>query len=121
MQSVQIATLTLSTLPPSVNNMFANVQGKGRVKTKKYRDWALAAAWEIAAQKPGRVEGPYGITLIFKRANGRADLDNLIKASQDLLVASGVVTDDRFAQRIVAEWGNVEGVHIQVCSTKERT
>ena len=115
----QIVTVKLADLPPIVNSMFANRPG-GRYKTKAYRDWLNAAGWELASQKPGHVAGPYAITLTFGRKNKRSDLDNLIKASQDLLVSHRVIEDDRFAQRIIAEWGQVEGVHIQVCSTKER-
>jgi len=36
------------------------------------------------------------------------------------LVTHRVVEGDHLAQRIIAEWGQVEGVHIQVCATKER-
>ena len=119
MQAQQIAIVKLSELPPSTNALFANKPG-GRFKTTAYKDWLSAAGWELKAQRPGHVAGPYAITMTFGRVNRRSDLDNLIKASQDLLVAHGVVEDDRYAQRIVAEWGQVEGVHIQVCATKER-
>ena len=115
----QIAIVSLSALPPSVNSMFANRPG-GRFKTKAYKDWLTLAGHELNRQKPGRVAGPYAVTFTFGRVNKRADLDNIIKASADLLVSHGVVDDDRFAQRIVAEWGPVEGVHIQICSTKLR-
>ena len=115
-----IATITLSQLPPSMNNLFATI-GRKRVRSARYRAWLESAGWELAAQKPGTVAGPYAVTMTFGRKDKRRrDIGNLEKPCSDLLVAHRVVEDDSLAQRIHLEWGNVEGVVIQVCSTKER-
>ncbi|CAO4192361.1 hypothetical protein [Methylorubrum extorquens] len=39
-------------LPPSTNSLFANVVGRGRVKTTKYRAWRQQAALLIDVQRP---------------------------------------------------------------------
>ena len=47
--------LTGLALPPSVNQLFANVAGKGRVRTGRYRAWAQVAGWQIKTQRPVRL------------------------------------------------------------------
>lgn len=100
--------------PPSVNSLTANKAGKGRVKSERYRIWRNAAGWELKAQRPGRVRGLYDLHLIFQRKAGRHDLGNLEKAVSDLLVEMQIVDDDAFAERIVLEWGDVEGCRVVV-------
>ncbi len=36
--------------PPSVNNLFRNVPGKGRVRSSEYVAWCEAAGWSLRAQ-----------------------------------------------------------------------
>jgi hypothetical protein len=40
-------TFRLQHIPPSTNNLYANVAGRGRVKSSDYRIWAenVAGAW----------------------------------------------------------------------------
>jgi Holliday junction resolvase RusA-like endonuclease len=87
--------------PPSVNELFANVPGTGRVKTQKYRSWERDAGWLLREQRPGHIEGHYELTIRMPR--GRGDLGNAEKATSDLLVKHGVIDDDKFARRIVLE------------------
>lgn len=79
--------------PPSVNDMFANVPGVGRVKTGKYRKWFKVARQEAIIGMMGktRIRGPFKATL-YVAADG--DLDNRVKATIDLCVAIGAVVDD---------------------------
>lgn len=89
-------SVTLSlTLPPSTNALYANVRGKGRVKTKRYREWIEAAGWELASQRPGRVPGWYRLTVLIP-AKASLDADNL-KALSDLLKRHNVIDDDGLA------------------------
>lgn len=118
MTPAQFAVITLSELPPSVNNLYAHGR-LGRFKTPRYKTWIEAAGWEIKDQKPKQVVGPYGIMMRFGRQNKRRDLDNNIKAVSDLLVAHRIVEDDSLCRKIEAEWVAEPGVHIMVISTKE--
>lgn len=87
--------------PPSVNNLFRNVPGKGRVKTSDYRSWLQQAGWLIKAQRPGKVEGEYKLLVLIGPT--KADIGNLEKALSDLLQAHGVIENDRLSQGILLE------------------
>ncbi len=84
-------------LPPSVNAAFANVPGRGRVRTSIYRQWQKAALASIAAQARGiTFPGTFRITA---QASDREltrdrDADNLGKALADTLVKAGIIADD---------------------------
>ena len=90
-------------LPPSLNNVFVNVPGKGRFKARVYKQWRSAAHWDLISQHPAPrlVASPYRVTISVP-TNARADLDNLIKPLLDVLVDAGVMTDDRDVLEIVA-------------------
>jgi crossover junction endodeoxyribonuclease RusA len=93
--------------PPSVNALFFNVPGRGRVKTDTYTGWENEAAWLLASQKPGRIVGDYEIEITaFRPDKRRRDLGNLEKGISDLLVSQRVIQDDRFAQKITLQWGS---------------
>ena len=85
-------------VPPPVNRLFANVPGKGRVKTREYREWIKTAGWEVAAQRPGYISGPVKVDIILP-LNDRADVDSRIKASLDLAVRLNIIDDD--AARVI--------------------
>ncbi len=95
-QEPQSITLTLP-LPPSVNAMFANVPGKGRVKTKAYRAWRRAALSEASLDMIGKrcIEGRFKATMTFAMPNG-GDVDNRVKAILDLAQACGAIRDDKY-------------------------
>lgn len=89
--------------PMSVNNAFANVAGKGRVKSSRYQTWRQAAGWELKSQGPIiKVPGKVVIDLIVPRT--RMDLDNTFKPYLDLLVDLGAIDDDRHVEGINAWW-----------------
>ena len=95
--------------PPSVNGLYANVPGKGRVKSQSYRIWANAAGWSIKAQRPRPIPiGPYLITVMVqrKRDGRRRDLENFIKAVSDLLVEHKIIPDDHHEERIEMQWSD---------------
>ena len=108
--------LTGLALPPSVNQLFANVAGKGRVRTERYRAWAQVAGWQIKAQRPQRLRGPVDITLTFEQRRTRADIDNLAKAPIDLLVSLALIEADdaHILRRLVLQWGAIDGMQIRV-------
>jgi crossover junction endodeoxyribonuclease RusA len=87
--------------PPSVNALYSNVPGKGRIKTPAYRAWIEEAGWLLRTQRPKRLEGEYKLHVLVGPT--RADIDNLAKAINDLLQKHGVVTNDRKADSVHLE------------------
>ncbi len=91
--------------PPSANHLFANVKGKGRVRSDRYRQWANAAGWMLISQKPDKIEGPFALALVVQRKDRRKrDIGNLLKGVEDLLVDHGIIEDDSLAERIHLAW-----------------
>lgn len=92
-------------LPPSTNNLFVNIKGRGRIKAPKYRSWIWAAGWAIAKQNPLKFVGDVEVTILAARVNGRRrDIDNLIKPVLDLLVTHAVLKDDSQVRKVDATW-----------------
>lgn len=100
--------------PPSVNAMYRNVAGVGRVKSTKYRAWLREALDSLWQQKPDRVGGPIRICIRAQRRNKQADLDNLIKPCLDFLVSCDFIDDDKNVESISITWAPVEGAHVYV-------
>jgi Holliday junction resolvase RusA-like endonuclease len=88
------------TVPPSLNGMYFNFPGHGRVPTTKYTGWKAIAGWEIRAANPTKISGPYRFTLLLPEKL-RGDIDNRVKATLDLLVSLGVTPDDSKAVETV--------------------
>ncbi len=82
--------------PPSVNKAFRNVPGRGRVKTRDYRNWRAAAVKSIWAQVRAdrRIAGNVTVTVHLPETM-RGDIDNRIKGLLDALVESGRIDDDK--------------------------
>lgn len=103
--------------PPPVNNLYRNARGRGRVKTDRYLAWQNHAGYELENQAPPeRISGPIEVTMRFGRPDRRKrDLDGLLKAPLDLLVAHDLIDDDRHVESILAHWSSeVTGVEIEV-------
>lgn len=107
-------TINLSDLPPSTNGLFANLPGKGRVKTERYRTWLNAAGWQIKAQRPGRIAGEVSLAIAMKRPRANADLSNRIKALEDLLVEHQVIDDDQHVVSLTVRWREEPGCMVTV-------
>lgn len=88
--------IRLSALPPSVNSMYANIQGRGRVKSAHYKAWANVAGWDLKNQRASirRFTTPVYVTIAVAEPKRRCDLDNRIKATLDLLVEHQIIPDD---------------------------
>lgn len=95
-------TLRLA-MPPSVNNLFFNARGRGRVKTAKYRAWCNDAIRSIWAQStpPREIVGPYRLTIDLP-LKMRGDLDGRLKAAIDALVAAKILSDDSRVMTLIA-------------------
>lgn len=117
--SVQAVIIDLPK-PISVNAMWRNVviNGKPRtLKSKDYLAWVDEAGWKLNAQQPGIVDGTYALTITVTRKS-RIDLDNTIKAVNDLLQSQGVITNDRLCEMLHVKRGDVDGMRVMVVSTK---
>lgn len=110
----KLITLESSHYPPSTNSLFANVAGKGRVRTKRYKDWSSAAGWDLKGK--GHIPGPFSIGIILSRKQRRsnADIDNRIKGLLDLIVEHQIVEDDRLCERLSIEYGDCEGWYAEI-------
>jgi crossover junction endodeoxyribonuclease RusA len=102
--------------PPSVNNLYINVQGRGRVKSPKYRAW-IEQAWRVLmVAQPARLEGPVSIECQFED-KGSGDIDNFSKAVLDLLVLYQVIEDDRrsIVRRLNLSWSpDIAGCRVTI-------
>lgn len=102
--------------PPSMNQLWRGLTrdernryrqiGKKpptRFRTKRYETWARAAGNEVMIQRQKRIEGPVRLVLeigaTFTKegvlTGTRPDISNLLKATEDLLVNHGLITDDK--------------------------
>jgi Holliday junction resolvase RusA-like endonuclease len=120
--------IAISEMPPSANGMRAHFIADGKVrsvKSKTYAAWKKAAAWEIAAARPGKITGPYRLYIAVQRdwrSRRAADIDNKIKPVSDALVAAGIVTDDSLAEEVNAKWADNLGgpaVVALICPAEE--
>lgn len=93
--------------PPTVNSAYANATGIGRVKTKRFHQWARVASTELLRQRPKRITGPVWIAIYLEDSPQRqGDADNRIKAALDLLVDHKIIDGDskKTVRRVSAEW-----------------
>jgi Holliday junction resolvase RusA-like endonuclease len=98
-------TLTLP-LAPSVNALW-RISGSRMYRTKQYKDWAEEAGWMIRQQTKESIEGPYALHIRALKTKKRRDLDNILKATSDLLVEMRVVEDDSLCLALAAEWSTI--------------
>lgn len=92
--------------PPSVNSLYRNVQGVGRVKSTAYKRWIKAATAAIADHPPFPViKGAYRIQMVVGMwDNRKRDIMNLDKAPPDFLVHLGIIPDDCMIMGGCIEW-----------------
>lgn len=91
-------------VPPSLNNCYVNASGRGRFKSTEYRIWCREAQAYLMAAPKGKVAIGYSLHIVLP-VNMRGDLDNRVKPLSDVLVASGVLPDDKHAAKITVERG----------------
>jgi crossover junction endodeoxyribonuclease RusA len=81
----------------------------GRVyRSPKYMEWRKAALWDAAIQAKkfaGKIAGNYSLQVLVNRPDKRKrDLDNIIKALSDILVAAHIIADDHLCVQINMAW-----------------
>lgn len=102
--------------PISVNAMYRNVRGKGRVKTKKYIAWQMLA-YNACIGHTERISGKVFIHISIKRPDKRKrDIDNLAKGILDYLTSRDFIDDDRNVEKLIIEWvyDGPEGATVQI-------
>jgi crossover junction endodeoxyribonuclease RusA len=104
---VAVSVSVVLPLPPSSNNMFVNVPGRGRVPSAKYNQWKKQAAQ--ALKNTGKVEAPVEVRIIIRPGKfwrRTSDLANREKAVTDALVTAGVIPEDNclVVQKISVEY-----------------
>lgn len=109
----QMTTIELSSWI-SVNNLFQNAR-RGRIMTPEYRLWKDRSGWELLSRRPAKIQGP--VSVLYEYREGRADLGNLLKAPEDLLVTHGVIEGDgpKIVRDIRMTFADVEGVRVTIC------
>lgn len=90
-------------LAPSVNALW-RITGSRMYKTKVYKDWLEEAGWMVKQQTKETIDGEYALHIRAKKTNRRRDLDNILKATSDLLVNLHIVEDDSQCVALAAEW-----------------
>lgn len=91
-------------VPPSVNECFRNLAGRGRVKTLKYDNWRAHAVTSIRGQHVIPVAGRVLVIFGVERSSNSADIDNRIKAMLDAIVEAKVIEDDSLVTGFAAAW-----------------
>lgn len=90
--------------PPSANRLWRR-SAKGMRRSDEYVAWLTEAGWEASRQRPGKIQGPYKLSIHAVRPDRRKrDLDNLFKSTCDLLQGLGIIEDDSQAEMISARW-----------------
>lgn len=107
-----LVRITFADMPPSANGLRKSFVRNGKImsaKTDVYAAWRDAALWEIKAQRAGRIEGPYSLSIAVQRhwrSKRARDIDNIIKPVSDALVKAGIVSDDSLAESVSAKWSD---------------
>lgn len=84
---------------PSTNNLYVSTP-HGRRKAPGYRQWLETAGWRIKEQRVQPVPGKRWGLAIEAPVNHRRDLSNCLKATEDLIVELGLISDDRWIDDI---------------------
>lgn len=102
-------------VPPSTNNLFINIAGKGRVPSGGYKRWREAAAETLWQQKIKHFDVPVALTITVED-KGRRDVDNFAKAICDFLVRHEIIQDDsrKYVRRMTVQFGDVKGCVVEV-------
>lgn len=100
--------------PPTTNSLTGVHNGR-KIKSKRYREWEMAAS-RVYADLDEAVTGPYHLEITLVRPDKRArDVNNYDKAISDLLVTHGITPDDSLMQSLTVCWSDAqEGPTVKV-------
>lgn len=118
------SVIRLNHVPPSANNLFANVAKRGRIKTAEYRAWLESAGWNLKTARTTKWAIPVNLSIVIGKLRSNADISNRIKACEDLLVLHGIIPDDsiQWVKGVRIEMAEVpfEGVEIEITAAAAR-
>ena len=109
--------------PPPLSACFTDPAGrKGRVKTKRYRDWEKICAPKLKEvrgylvhNRVASYQGDVAVQYRFARTDRRKrDLGNLEKAMSDILVKHEIIEDDSKIVDLRLVWGGDEPAEIWI-------
>jgi len=104
-------------MPPSVNGMYRNVSGRGRVKTDPYKRWIKEAGQMLMLQwKAPRqtITNEVRVNCDLERPKVRSDVDNRAKALLDLMKGMGLLKDDSLVVDLRLRWADIRGCRVTV-------
>jgi Holliday junction resolvase RusA-like endonuclease len=99
------------TMPTSVNAIWRRSRFATYI-SPAYKNWMAKASAELEIQRAGKdwrtIEGPFDLAMMLPlKKRFMIDLDNRVKATLDWAQKAGLVANDKFANRILLEWGPV--------------
>ncbi len=106
-------------VPPSVNSLYANIPGVGRITSRRYKQWQTEVGWQILIQKPQRIIGPYALAITVPQKM-RGDIDGRLKAILDLLWKQRVTSDDSLCESVSIKRGDVTEMEIEIRAVEKR-
>lgn len=91
--------------PPSTNKIW-QPGPRGMFRTADYKRWRSSAGVEVMAARKGGLKFAEGIevTIIARRHNKLADIDNLIKPTLDALQFGQLIENDNQVECVMARW-----------------
>lgn len=101
--------------PPSTNNLFINLRGRGRVKSPEYRKWRDQARLWLVAQGAGEFKGQAHVSIDLDDKE-RGDCDNRAKPVLDILVDHGILQGDskKHVRRVSVGWEKLDGCRVTI-------
>ncbi len=102
-------------MPPSVNRIWRIAYDRhgGRqrmIKSDRYSTWQQSAHGyylEQGVHKLPKITGHFQAHIVLDASKRRnSDADNRTKAVLDALQRFGLITDDKFCDRLTVEWGS---------------
>ena len=92
-------------LPPSANRLWRKA-GKAVIKSPDYVQWIASAMRIIRQNRLTEISGRYALSAIFPTSM-RIDLDNAIKATNDIFQRAHIVENDKLCREIHLSYGDV--------------
>jgi Holliday junction resolvase RusA-like endonuclease len=95
-------------LPPSTNNLYRNVPGKGRVLNKQGREYKQAARMVAMGARPPMLRGDVLLCMtVYFPNRRRRDLSNTLKIVEDALKGIAYADDSQVARiELTREYDN---------------
>lgn len=103
--------------PPSTNTIWR----RGRNSTylnPAYRKWKAKADEMLSGQRNGKgwrtITGPFEVKILLPLTKRfKTDLDNRVKGVLDWAKQAGLISDDKFQNKVVLEWADITaGAHV---------